>query len=55
LKINRIAAEDLPQVHTYNPTRFRAYRSWVRNMDREQNYSNLNLNNFPYFYALSKS
>ncbi|HVE15058.1 MAG TPA: ABC transporter substrate-binding protein [Elusimicrobiota bacterium] len=54
LQISRLAEEDMPQIHTFNPTRFRAARSWVVDRDAAQDVANLNLNNFPYFYVLSK-
>lgn len=53
-KIGRAAVDDLVQVYTYNPTRFRAMRSWVRENDPRENVNNLNLNNYPYFYSRSK-
>ncbi|MDE2236977.1 MAG: hypothetical protein KGK30_03725, partial [Elusimicrobia bacterium] len=50
----RRAAQDLPQIYTYNPTRMRARRSWVVETAPLQNVNNLNLENSPYFYSLSK-
>ncbi|MBI2363192.1 MAG: hypothetical protein HYV15_07410, partial [Elusimicrobia bacterium] len=54
LRIGKKAVSELAQVYTYNPTRFRARRSWVREDDPYQNVNNLNLNNYPYFYSRSK-
>ncbi|MFA6093295.1 MAG: ABC transporter substrate-binding protein [Elusimicrobiota bacterium] len=54
-RISRLAQEDLAQIYTYEPTRFQAARDNVQGFQDEQNIGNLNLNNFPYFYALSKS
>lgn len=54
LRIGKKANEDLVQVYIYNPTRFKAMRTWVRENDVEQNVNNLNLNNFPYYYSVSK-
>lgn len=53
-KIRKLALKDLPQIYTYQPARFRAGRSWVGGLDSDHNVSNLGLNNFPYFYVLSK-
>ncbi|MFC1679239.1 ABC transporter substrate-binding protein [Elusimicrobiota bacterium] len=49
-----LAADDIPQICTYYPARFTAGRKWVRGLDHKRNVNNLGLNNFPYFYALSK-
>lgn len=49
-----LAAEDVPHLVTYYPRRFRAARDWVKGLDHQDNVNNLNLNNFPYFYAFSK-
>lgn len=48
------AAADVPQVYTYQPARFSAGRVWVKGLGNDENVNNLRLNNFPYFYALSK-
>ena len=53
-RIGQKAVSELAQIYTYNPTRFRAMRSWVRENDLHNNVNNLNLNNYPYFYARSK-
>jgi len=54
-KISAAAAEDPAQIYTYQPARFSAVRDWVRGLDATDNVNNLRLNNFPYFYSLSKS
>ncbi|MBI3297950.1 MAG: ABC transporter substrate-binding protein [Elusimicrobia bacterium] len=54
VEIGRKAAEDIAQIFTYNPTRFRAMRTWVRETDPRNNVNNLNLNTHPYFYARAK-
>lgn len=53
-KASGLAAKDLAQIYTYWPERFTAGRDWVVGLDLPHNISNLNLNNFPYFYAFSK-
>jgi peptide/nickel transport system substrate-binding protein len=53
-KIAARAADDLPQVYTYAPETWRACRDWVAGCDAVDNVNNLNFNNFPYFYSLSK-
>ena len=53
-EIYRLGADDIAQIYTFQPTRFKAGRSWVKGLEDGQNVSNLNLNNFPYFYSLSK-
>lgn len=54
VRMARLADRDLPQIYTYQPARFRVFRDWVRDSDPDQNHSNLGLNNYPYFYTLSK-
>ncbi|MDE2290767.1 MAG: hypothetical protein KGL53_01685, partial [Elusimicrobia bacterium] len=54
MQVARRAARDLPQVYTFNPTRFRARRDWVVEDEPLQNVNDLNLDNCPYFYTLSK-
>lgn len=53
-EIVKKAEADLPQVYTYQPARFSAGRLWVQGLGNDENVNNLRLNNFPYFYALSK-
>jgi len=53
-KIVSLAAKDLHQIYTFLPRHFTASRSWVHGLNQDQNVNNLSLNNFPYFYAISK-
>ncbi len=53
-KVSNLASKDLAQIYTYWPARFTAGRDWVVGLDSSHNISNLNLNNFPYFYAYAK-
>lgn len=54
LKLSAIAARDVPQIYTYSPLEFKVCRDWVVGCDNKDNVNNLNFNNFPYFYTLSK-
>lgn len=47
--------KDLPLLVTAHPQPFTATRDWISGFEDEQNIANLRLNNFPYFYALSKN
>lgn len=53
-RLAAIAREDAHQIYTCVPEEFKACREGVLGCDSRQNANNLNFNNFPYFYALSR-
>ncbi|TPW17462.1 MAG: peptide/nickel transport system substrate-binding protein [Elusimicrobia bacterium] len=48
------AAELIPHVTTYEPSRFTAARKWVKNFDNDVNVANMGVDDYPYFYSYSK-
>jgi len=48
------AAELIPHVTTYEPSRFTTARKWVKNFDNDVNVANMGVEDYPYFYSYSK-
>jgi peptide/nickel transport system substrate-binding protein len=48
------AAELIPHLTTYEPSRFTAARKGIRGFDGDANVNNMGVEDYPYFYAYSK-
>lgn len=48
------AAELVPHVTTYEPSRFTAAGKWVKGLDSDSNVNNMGVEDYPYFYSYSK-
>lgn len=54
VQLERIAREQVLQIYTYNPLLFKAVRTWVKGLDKDQTVNGLSFLNLMYFAPLSK-